>query len=228
MLDVPVGSASRGSSRTMAGQMVVRIAISTAVAAVVAATVLLVGWRGIGSWHRFRMEQARTLQALRDFNSNWASYQRQNKSPPQEELRSFLQDCYRGNMPSDGWGRPFVYSVQDGKPILLSYGRDGKPGGIGLDNDLSNEDLPPVNDGSLPEKVRPTFSQFFADPSARGVELNCLCSGLLAFGLCLTLVRTITLCVKDVTFLMLKLVFTTGGALATAWFMGFLDIPNQH
>jgi general secretion pathway protein G len=230
MLNVPVGNESRGNSLSKVGQIVIRVAISAVVAAVVVVTVGLVGWRSIGSWHRFRMEQARTLQALGDFNSDFTEYQRRNGTSPQSpgDFSSFIKERYGANMPLDGWGRPFVYSIKEGKPFLLSYGRDGAPGGVGLDNDLSNEDLPPVNDGSLPEKVRPTFSQFFADSSARGVELNCLCCGLLAFGLSMALIKTITLRGKDVVFLLLKLAFTLGAALATASFLAALDVPNQH
>ncbi|HEX5323893.1 MAG TPA: type II secretion system protein GspG [Capsulimonadaceae bacterium] len=41
----------------------------------------------------------------------------------------------------DGWHRPFQYRVTGGDYIVISYGRDGKGGGIGLDADLSNKSL---------------------------------------------------------------------------------------
>jgi general secretion pathway protein G len=41
-------------------------------------------------------------------------------------------------VPADPWGRPFVYRVpgQKGEFEVLSYGRDGKPGGSGEDADI--------------------------------------------------------------------------------------------
>ncbi len=37
----------------------------------------------------------------------------------------------------DGWGRDIVYTVkQDGMVSLSSFGKDGKPGGTGLDEDI--------------------------------------------------------------------------------------------
>ena len=43
-------------------------------------------------------------------------------------------------VPNDPWGRPYVYRTpgQKGEFDLLSYGRDGKPGGTGEDADISN------------------------------------------------------------------------------------------
>ena len=44
----------------------------------------------------------------------------------------------RKAVPSDPWGNPYVYrSAGDGIDIL-SYGRDGRPGGSALDADLAN------------------------------------------------------------------------------------------
>jgi general secretion pathway protein G len=41
-------------------------------------------------------------------------------------------------VPSDPWGRPYVYRTpgEKGEFALLSYGRDGKPGGSGEDADI--------------------------------------------------------------------------------------------
>jgi general secretion pathway protein G len=42
-------------------------------------------------------------------------------------------------VPNDPWGRPYVYRVpgQKGEFELLSYGRDGKPGGASEDADIT-------------------------------------------------------------------------------------------
>lgn len=43
-------------------------------------------------------------------------------------------------VPNDPWGRPYVYRQpgQKGDYELLSYGRDGKPGGAGEDTDIGS------------------------------------------------------------------------------------------
>lgn len=43
-------------------------------------------------------------------------------------------------IPNDPWGRPYLYHFpgQGGDFDLLSYGRDGKPGGAGEDADITN------------------------------------------------------------------------------------------
>jgi general secretion pathway protein G len=44
-------------------------------------------------------------------------------------------------VPADPWGRPYVYRVPGEKAEfeLVSYGRDGKPGGSGDDADIRNQ-----------------------------------------------------------------------------------------
>ena len=46
----------------------------------------------------------------------------------------------RKDVPPDPWGRPYVYKVpgDKGELDLLSYGKDGQPGGAGENADLTN------------------------------------------------------------------------------------------
>ncbi|MCY3004333.1 MAG: type II secretion system protein GspG, partial [Planctomycetota bacterium] len=64
---------------------------------------------------------------------------------PDAEGRRFM-DEYRARH-VDSWGRPFVYFLPTpGQPRrIVSYGRDGKPGGTGLDADIDSATL--ENDG---------------------------------------------------------------------------------
>jgi general secretion pathway protein G len=43
-------------------------------------------------------------------------------------------------VPNDPWGRPFMYEEpgQHGEMDLYSYGKDGRPGGTGVDADITN------------------------------------------------------------------------------------------
>lgn len=54
----------------------------------------------------------------------------------------------------DSWGNPFQYRRMGETYELFSYGRDGQPGGVGLDADL-------YLDGRNRKLARPTFRQFF-------------------------------------------------------------------
>ena len=43
----------------------------------------------------------------------------------------------RGELPADPWGRPYIYRAAPGGGFeLVSYGRDGEPGGTGEDRDI--------------------------------------------------------------------------------------------
>ena len=52
------------------------------------------------------------------------------------------EDGYLAQVPKDPWTRPYVYrspGESGGGFDLLSYGKDGKPGGQGLDADLTEQ-----------------------------------------------------------------------------------------
>ena len=46
----------------------------------------------------------------------------------------------RKAVPNDPWGKPFIYKIpgERGEYDLISYGKDGQPGGTGEDADLTN------------------------------------------------------------------------------------------
>jgi general secretion pathway protein G len=41
-------------------------------------------------------------------------------------------------VPKDPWGNDYIYTNEGGKPVIVSYGRDGQPGGEGADADVSS------------------------------------------------------------------------------------------
>lgn len=41
-------------------------------------------------------------------------------------------------MPKDAWGNDYVYTLENGRPVVTSYGADGVPGGDGPNADISN------------------------------------------------------------------------------------------
>jgi type II secretion system protein G len=63
----------------------------------------------------------------------------------------------------DPWGRPFLYEVSDGIPVVRTLGADGQPGGDRFDSDLSSR-APRV---PIPEStfhVVQTFFNFWIAP----------------------------------------------------------------
>src|ERR1044071_341675 len=58
--------------------------------------------------------------------------------PTSEEGLAAVQPYLKKQLPNDPWGRPYVYQIPGDKAeyTVLSYGRDGKPGGTGEDADI--------------------------------------------------------------------------------------------
>lgn len=59
---------------------------------------------------------------------------------PDSNGHSYLK---QRNLPSDPWGNVYVYEAPEhatAKPHIMSYGRDGVPGGVGIDADVTNQD----------------------------------------------------------------------------------------
>lgn len=54
--------------------------------------------------------------------------------------RNWSGEGYLAQIPVDPWGKPYVYRSpgQTARFDLMSYGKDGKPGGTGLDADLTD------------------------------------------------------------------------------------------
>lgn len=49
---------------------------------------------------------------------------------------SYPAEPYLEQMPQDPWGNPYVYESTGGRFTIKSLGKDGKPGGEGLDADI--------------------------------------------------------------------------------------------
>lgn len=66
------------------------------------------------------------------------------KQPADPSLTNYRQGGYLRAVPKDPWGNPYHYTSPgpDGQAYeIISYGRDGKPGGTGYDADISSSSL---------------------------------------------------------------------------------------
>jgi len=70
----------------------------------------------------------------------------------------------------DSWGRPYAIMVVKGRAMVVSYGRDGRPGGVGLDADITVK--------SRYVKSTVTLPQFVQVAELRPVLLICAAAAL--------------------------------------------------
>lgn len=150
-------------------------------------------------------------------------FARTNQDLPRllSELRSLPGQTEQGEV-LDGWKHPFAYSVTGTNCTILSYGRDGKPGGFGLDCDLSNQGLRP------PESLI-TLKQFlFEMPEVRGMIFASAMAGMLTVILSFFIIRPKDFIGGGTPHMVFKLVITLLAALLVASVMTALHIPSGH
>jgi len=118
----------------------------------------------------------------------------------------------------DRWRRPYVYRITKTGYTLMSYGRDGKPGGVGLDSDISLDNT----NSEVP------FLQAMNDPWASQMILGSTIAGILTFFLAFFLIRPADFSKKNWGCIMAKLV----PLLIVLFFLTLLiialDVPSGH
>ena len=145
---------------------------------IIVATITSILICGLVSRHmRIRYPQAFTFSKLHSIRAEAEAFKTKNNRYP-DFLDEFLnkdpnQRHYRTNeagKPVDEWDNAIIYIAHDNNPQILSYGRDGKEGGIGFDRDLSsdNKGLPPASG-----------SELLLYPFARGIIIYCMIAGCL-------------------------------------------------
>ena len=55
-------------------------------------------------------------------------------------LKAVVDAQILDKMPVDPWDHEYVYLSEGGKPVVISYGKDGAPGGTESDADISSKD----------------------------------------------------------------------------------------
>lgn len=56
-------------------------------------------------------------------------------------LQKLYDQQYIERRPVDPWDHDYVYILENGKPVVKSYGEDGAPGGTDLAADISSAEL---------------------------------------------------------------------------------------
>ena len=65
------------------------------------------------------------------------------QKPADPNIRNWKQGGYVDRLPNDPWGNPYLYlnPGTKGEIDIYTLGRDGQPGGEGIDADIGNWDL---------------------------------------------------------------------------------------
>jgi general secretion pathway protein G len=216
------------------------------VAALVVGTIIFVvcrntAYKGFRDSHVVQIKSTYTLRGMASVRDAIEDYREENGVLP-TSLRdvSPRENAYyrtdESGIPVDEWERPLRYSTDDADYRLVSYGRDGKPGGEGLDADLSTSDLLGQEEGTrgwhpLPERAKPTFEQFVEDRgefgmggSGRRMFVTSIVTGGLAFLVAfLTLWRS-----RNLERMIIGLIVTTLGAVFIGALIVGMHAPTGH
>jgi hypothetical protein len=134
--------------------MLYRSFVSFIAAAIVFCVLLLSAWINLSDDPTVCRNQTRTRALLRQFSQRIEQFRAGNGAPPKQIADIPGLQAQAANQRLDRWNHPLEYHPhENGEYDLFSLGRDGRPGGAGLDADLYHD----RREGKL---ARPTLSQF--------------------------------------------------------------------
>jgi general secretion pathway protein G len=118
------------------GRIVVAVVCVLATALAFTLAYLTTDW-SLDPKQRLAMEQIRRMQGF------FKMYQRTMGRFPteQEGFKPLLEAKVLEAVPTDPWGRPYVYQFNEQHAGVLSYGADGVPGGEGENADITSGGL---------------------------------------------------------------------------------------
>lgn len=133
--------------RTMRGEGGFSLIELMVVIAIIAMLAAIVGYNVIGALGKGEVTAAKGQ--ISNFKTALMSYRLEfKKFPSTEEGLNALVDNEKGKnfldqkqVPSDPWGNPYIYKLENGNPIIVSYGADGAPGGEEENADISSDSL---------------------------------------------------------------------------------------
>lgn len=149
-----------------------RLILSLLVGIVMTAVPLLSGWQsvrspaGVAEPKRAWIQLVTILGFVKEF-------QREHNRLPTSlsEIQDGVGTLRRDF--NDPWGHPLEFAISDNEFRVTTYGRDGQPGGVGLDADLSTDNL-------SPPEANLTLQQYLFEIDSGSVWLSCALCGLLA------------------------------------------------
>jgi hypothetical protein len=203
-----------------------RLAIACLCGLIITSIALITGWdqtaQSIMMWR-----QRYTQYDLDNINKAIAAYRLKKHILPQTLSQlEFTEDNKLYSVDEKGiirdpWFKPYLYKVQGSHYVVVSYGQDGKPGGTGLDMDLTSDNPRPPGSGL-------TFILFLTDSATRGmVTTACIC-GTIVFALCLMIVKPKPPARQDMPVLIIGLLILLGAAAFITTFITAFHVPSGH
>jgi general secretion pathway protein G len=55
-------------------------------------------------------------------------------------LKALVDAQIMDKVPTDPWEKEYIYLLENGKPVIMTYAKDGAPGGVDNDADISSKD----------------------------------------------------------------------------------------
>lgn len=133
--------------------------------------------RAFISSDRIQSQRSITRWQIQDLEDEVRAYRRKHGALPRSLAQlgdlsgSGLGRDEHGRIP-DAWFSPYLYEVDGNNFRILSYGRDGRQGGVGLDCDLASDNL-------YPRAARLTYAEFFTYDRGSQTLIAAFCSGVL-------------------------------------------------
>jgi len=173
------------------------------------------------------VSQSHTQWTLEDLAQAIPAYQQRTNALPAtlDDLRT-LEDSDRFGFEGtpgllDGWRRPFKYVTDGTTYTVTSLGRDGRPGGVGLDCDLTL--VTP-----RPPSAAVTFSQFLFDcPTGEAVGA-CVAAGLVVFAVNLYLTQPTQLARRKMRDVCVQVIVTVVISIVFAFILGVVYVSSGH
>lgn len=206
-------------------QFLIRFLLALTAGLAIAGVGLNVTWRNAAG-HAPDLQRY-TRSKIEQVNDDIKAYRKKNGKLPAsldvliEDPEDFAFNDKTNPMLFDAWLRPLEYKVNKNSYGLISYGRDAKPGGVGLDCDISINDMHPAG-------AKSPFLQVITDPWAFEMVKASAVSGIITFFLIFLLVRPQDLSQHRWGCLILKLVPTLYVAAIIATIITALDYPSGH
>jgi general secretion pathway protein G len=102
-----------------------------------------VGVAIVPTFNKAKVDTARNNDIPNIMNGLKTYYLQKGKYPDTGTgLKALVDAQILDKVPLDPWKNPYVYMLEANKPVVISYGDDGVPGGSDFGTDISSKDDP--------------------------------------------------------------------------------------
>jgi type II secretory pathway pseudopilin PulG len=205
-----------------------RVLIAIVVGIVISTISIYVAWQNSNHAPAAWFQQWKTQRQLKDIGQAIIAYQQKFNTSPNtfEQLRTMTNDVpwieydFENGF-VDGWQHSLIFTNEGTNCLVISHGGDGKPGGKGIDYDLTSNN-------PHPKESSPTLAQFFDNKECEGMIDWSFIRGGLAALLSLLTVRVPNLNKRGIIILILSLCATLIGTFFVTTIITALHIPSGH